>query len=89
MTCREYQRTSLEAYKILEPELGDRQQLVLTVINSQPNISNHEISNMLGIPINSITPRVYELRDMGLVVCSGHKIDSITKRNVMTWNVVK
>lgn len=82
------QSTSLEAYHILEPILGERQHLVFDTIKQNPGISNHELSQFLGLEINSITPRVKELRDKGLVVCCGTKKDSSTGMNVMTWKIV-
>lgn len=81
------QNTSMEAYYSILGELGDRQQQVLDIIKKYPNISNHEISNILDIPINSVTPRVKELRDLGLVVFCDIKLDRTTNRNVMTWKV--
>jgi DNA-binding MarR family transcriptional regulator len=82
------QRTSLEAYHVIEPELNERQHLILDTIKQNPGISNHELSQFLGLEINSITPRVKELRDKGLVVCCGTKKDTCTGMNVMTWKIV-
>ena len=81
------QRTSLEAYDSIKPELGNMQQEVYKTIEQYPSISNHEISSIIKKPINSITPRVKELRDLNLVYCVGTKKDRITNRNVMCWSV--
>jgi hypothetical protein len=81
------QATSLEAFMDILPELGDRQKQVLDVIRKIPLVCNYEISVILGLPINSITPRVKELRELGMVVCMGTKLDKVSKRNVMIWGV--
>ena len=83
------QDTSLEAYKVLTPELGDRQKQVYDMLKVYPGSSNHDISRILGIPINCITPRVLEFRSKGLVICSGSKKDETTKRRVNKWKVIK
>lgn len=47
--------------------------------------SNRELSVTLGLPINVITPRVFSLRQMGLVQQAGTKYDSVTNRTVRVW----
>lgn len=82
------QNTSLEAYRVLEPDLGFLQKTVYEAIQSNPGFSNHNLAFHLGWEINRVTPRVKELRDKGLVVCIGMKKDEVTNRNVMVWKVV-
>ncbi len=84
---RDTQETSIESYKLILPELGNRQRQVFDVISKMPNVCNYEIGVILGLPINSVTPRVKELRDLGLVVCVGTKLDKVSNRNVMIWGV--
>ena len=81
------QETSLESFMQILPELGDRQQQVLDCIRNHISVSNREISSILGLPINSVTPRVKELRDLGFVVCCDIKKDEVTNRNVMCWRI--
>lgn len=81
------QETSLEAYKILEPELGSLQKEVYYIIQNNPGMSNHDIARYLQWEINRVTPRVKELRDKGIVIYSHTKNDRITKRRVMCWTV--
>ena len=81
------QVTSLEAYKVLKPDLGNLQQIVYTIIQKNPGLCNHEIAKKLGWEINRVTPRVKELREKGLVINGGHKTDPLTSRNVMCWSV--
>ena len=83
------QKTSLEAYEVLQPRLGYLQKTVYNAIQDIPDMCNHDIAYYLRLEINRVTPRVKELRDKGLVVCSGHKKDESTNKNVMIWKVVK
>ena len=57
------------------------------MIKTYPHSSNIDISRIIDKPINSITPRVLELRNKGLVIFSHYKKDRITKRRVMCWCV--
>ena len=81
------QVTSLEAWNSIE-NLGDKQRMILNIIRAYPKVSNKEISNILALPINSVTPRVKELRCFGLVIHSGDKMDRNTHKRVMTWEAV-
>lgn len=80
------QSTSLEAFRVLEPNLGHHQETVLTVINSHPDMCNKEIASFLMWSINCVTPRVKELRDKGLVYHSCNK--TFEGRRVMCWRKV-
>ena len=82
------QETSLEAYKVLTPELGNLQETVYNTIIDHPGMSNHDIARYLNWEINRVTPRVKELRDKGLVILSHHKEDSITERRVICWKTI-
>ena len=79
------QQTSLEAYEILVDDIGNRQREVLDCIRMYPGVCNKEISEKLLLPINCVTGRVKELRDMGFVMCCGCKI--YNNRRVMIWKV--
>jgi len=81
------QVTSLESFMEILPELGELQGIVYNAIKTYPGLSNREIANVIGKPINCVTPRVKELRNMGLVVNIGIKFDEYTNRNVMIWKV--
>ena len=81
--------TSIMSYRELsEEDLGRRQRIVFEVLASHPDRCNRELAELLDWPINTVTPRVMELREMGAVARSGLKYDSTTKRNVMTWTTV-
>ena len=83
------QQTSLESYKAIIPTLSDRQKVVFDVINEHHGMSNHDISRFLGLEINCVTPRVNELRDLGVVDLFGFKTDKLTDRKVMCWEALE
>jgi len=82
------QWTSLDSFNEIKVHLGDLQQQVYDVLEEHPNSSNHDLSRLMGKPINCITPRVKELRDLGLIVNCGFKKDDVTFRNVLIWKVI-
>jgi len=82
-------QTSRDAYKEILPELGDRQLLVLRALRTIGPASNNMIANYLNLPINIITPRVNELRNLKKLVGYSHTgTDPITKKKVMFWKVL-
>ena len=80
--------TSLLAYADIKVELGVRQKAVLDVITYLGICTNTEISKFLGLPINQITPRVFELREKGCVVLDTKRECKVTGRLAMAWKVV-
>ncbi len=83
------QPTSVEAFRALSPEmLGGKQRTVLEVLKECTKASNKEISRVLGWPINCVTPRVKELRELGLVDYAGEQFDWSTQRHEMVWEAV-
>ena len=84
------QKTSLEAYEEVKHNLGDKQAQVLNLLErvGRP-ITNSEISVSLGWSINRVTPRIFELREKGLVDEAGKKPCPITGRSALTWKIVK
>ena len=82
------QSTSLRAYHHeIEPTLGDRQQAVLDELGRHINRTNNELANFLGWPINTVTPRIFELRRMGKVVEDFKRPCRITGRTAIAWKV--
>lgn len=79
------QDTSLEAYYMYE-KIGKMQSKVLDVIINYGPVTNKEIANIMNKPINTITPRVKELREKGLVYRRGHKV--VEGRRSITWDNV-
>ncbi len=78
--------TSIAAFNKISETLGRRQRQVLRCIRSNEPITNLEISNILNIPINSITGRSSELREKGLIEQYGTK--RINGFNAKSWMVV-
>jgi predicted transcriptional regulator len=84
-----HQETSLLAYESIQDELGNKQTQVLAVLDLNPDgLTNQEVSDYLGWPINTVTPRMNELVRKGFVVESGRRICK-TGRKAIVWSVVK
>ena len=61
------QQTSLQAYELLQPKLGAKQQEVLSALRVLKQATDKDLARFLGWPINTITPRRLELERAGLV----------------------
>lgn len=81
------QNTSLEAHDKILKTLGERQKNVMWALTSGGAMCNLQIAEFLERPINSITPRVLELREIGLIEES-HKAVSPSGRRAIYWQVV-
>lgn len=68
-------------------DLGKMQQKVLECIKEHQPISNDRIAFHLGIFPHQVTPRVLELREMGIVEFCGEAFSAISKRKVSLWRV--
>lgn len=77
--------TSLLTYADIKVELGVRQKAVLDVITYLGSCTNTEISKFIGLPINQITPRVFELREKRCVVLDTKRECKVTGRLAMVW----
>lgn len=77
----------MEVSQLLNNNIINRQHaLLLTYLRRNGRTSNREMSTDLGLPINVITPRNKELRDLGYIVPSRKIYDKITNRTVQTWD---
>ena len=86
------QQTSLEAYEEVKPALGLKQLQVLKIFQqswSAGGLTNMEVADILNWSINRITPRVYELRKVGLLMEERIRICSITGRRAKAWSATK
>ena len=83
--------TSRKAYFTeVHPKLGDKQQKVLVALQmSRRPVNNQEIAEHLGWPINSVTPRVQELRELGKVEEAFRDIYPKTNRRVIYWRPIR
>jgi DNA-binding MarR family transcriptional regulator len=62
------QQTSILAYQEAKKNLSRTQSQVYEAIEEHGEITNKQLAKVLGWEINSITPRVKELREKGKVV---------------------
>jgi DNA-binding Lrp family transcriptional regulator len=80
--------TSLEAFMSIRVDIGKRQLEVYKIIKKFQPINNREIAKRSCLPINSVTPRVKELRDKGIIRKHGIAIDTKTNRKAICWSCV-
>lgn len=82
------QPTSLEAYEEVKKTLGTRQLRVLEKLDYNPTaMTNTELAYAMDLPINTITPRIFELRQKGLVKEHEKRKCTITGRTAIAWRV--
>lgn len=77
--------TRLKAYLEKSGDLARTQAVVLGAIEHLGEASNMELANYLHRGVNTITPRVFELRKLGLVVDAGKRTCSITGKTAHVW----
>lgn len=79
--------TSRTAYlNEVAPTLGARQVTVLEAFeNTDLDLTNMELANKLEWSINRVTPRVKELRDLGIICASQLRACKQTGRMAHTW----
>jgi len=78
-------QTSLEAYRSILLELGDKQLKVLRVFKGGQALTNMEVAEILGWSINRVTPRVLELREKSLLEEKEKRFCAITGRRASAW----
>lgn len=83
------QQTSIEAFIGIAEELGRRQMEVYKVLLDSGEMNNLMIAKKLNLPINSITPRVLELRKMDLVEEAYKDSCPFTGRYTIFWRAIK
>jgi hypothetical protein len=49
--------------------------------------SNRQIALIMRRPINTITPRIFELREAGVVVLAGRRVDPYSGVTVSCWRI--
>ncbi len=82
------QQTSIQAYKDIIPELGARQKAVLALFTDRHVLlTNNEIADKLRWAINTVTPRVFEVRQKGKLIARGKRPCKITGRTGITWGL--
>lgn len=86
---RSVQQTSLEAYFEIRKKMGPLQNQIYEWLKNHGPATNTMISKNLKIPINVVTPRVYELRQMKLVGVAYEQRCFVTGKKAIYWKVVK
>ena len=83
------QQTSLQSYLDIGDSLGNRQLQALAIFRRSPlnDFTNTELAYCLELPINRVTPRVYELRSKGYIVQSTVRYCRITGKRVIAWKL--
>jgi hypothetical protein len=82
------QITSLQALAKVHKNLGARQALILEYLRNAGPHTNAEIASALNLPINTVTPRVKELRSEQcgmLVLEAGSRHCQITGNMAKLW----
>jgi len=81
------QQTSLDAYRDLldSGDLGRRQEQVYQAFRKYGPATNLEISKILGLPINQITPRNIELREKHMIREISRRKCNISNRTSIAW----
>lgn len=87
MPTTNVQQTSAVAYASLE-DLGERQAAVRNAISTMGAACNQRIADYLGVPVNQVTGRVFELRTAGLVREAYKAVWMPTGRTVIWWETV-
>ncbi len=82
------QDTSQKAFKReVLPTISERHNAVLGALESLGEATNSEIARHLEWSINRVTPRVYELRKLGLVAEKGKRYCKVTGKMAYAWMV--
>jgi DNA-binding MarR family transcriptional regulator len=88
MKVREgYQSEQIRNEAFAYVNLNKQQKRVLEVIKKWQPISNDRIAAHLNCFPHQVTPRVLELRELGLVEFCGEAESTISKRKVSLWRI--
>lgn len=68
--------------------MTDSQRIVLDVLRGGGDFTFAEIGKILRIPVNRITLRIDELRDLGFCEFSTRRKCTVTGQNVKTWKAI-
>lgn len=82
------QTSILSYYTLDKAKVNNLQRQIYELIKKDKTLSNRDIATILGLEICTVTGRVNELVDMGLVVSWACKKDTRTNRTVKIWRTV-
>ena len=74
--------------KEMKPKKASIKKLVLNLLKEHPGLTRNQISNQLGLRIQTICSVVNELLTSNVVVVSGTTRDTSTNRTVETLGIV-
>lgn len=77
--------TSIQAYHEEQPNIGRRQMQVLQAFKAYGPMNNRIVAARLDLPVNQITPRTFELRNMGLLREVGKCRDQFTGKTCLVF----
>lgn len=84
------QQTSLRVWDTeVKAARGKNQIKVYNVLKEHSALCNRQLASLLDWPINSVTPRVQELREADMVEEAFRGKDPQTNRTVIYWQVVR
>ena len=70
-------------------DLSKRQSQVYDIIEKWQPISNERIAEHLHVPQHHVTPRVLELRQLGIVEYCGEEVSKYSQRRISLWRINK
>ncbi|MFA5365767.1 MAG: hypothetical protein WC325_11355 [Candidatus Bathyarchaeia archaeon] len=83
--------TSKIAYRELQPKLNALEQDVLIQLHIHPDVTDKELAQAAGKTfandIDNFRKRRADLAAKGLVVCSGKRVCSVTKKLCCVWRL--
>ena len=83
------QTSILSYYTLDKAKVNNLQRQIYNLIKGDKTLSNRDIATILGLEICTVTGRVNELVDMGLIVSWACKKDTRTNRTVKIWKAVQ
>jgi len=83
------QQTSIDTFQKIKKDgtLGKMQQEVYDGFLGNGSCTNLEVSKLIGLPINCITPRTNELVKLGLIIQECKRLCNISGRKSISWRV--
>jgi DNA-binding MarR family transcriptional regulator len=82
------QTTSVLAYYSQLQTLGNKQIEVYEKLKELGSATNNELAKALDWEINRLTPRVFELREKGIVEECMKRACNITGRTAICWRII-
>lgn len=82
------QTSILSYYTLDKAKVNTLQRQIYNLIKGDKTLSNRDIATILGLEICTVTGRVNELAEMGLIVSWAVKKDTRTNRTVKIWRTV-